>query len=104
MSKSISDNYSKYTHHYLGSVTSIMSSGCESKHLNFSNYLYAVKIFNIEPNTQISLQAFYTNDVVKTEANGRGVVFYFENEVHRKVFKEWLDEFRKMYPKLFSKA
>ena len=43
-----------------------MSSGCESKGLNFHNYLYAIKIYGIEYEIQYMIQVFYTsNEVIK---------------------------------------
>lgn len=76
-----------------------MSSGCHPEHLNFSNYLYAIKISGIDYNYQMLIQFLYYQNVVKREVNGKGLVMYFGNEGDRKDFKTWLDIFRKEHSK-----
>ena len=65
MRSEIDQNFSNYTHHYLGSVTALMGSGCEVKTLNFSNYLYAIKIYGISYEIQHMIQVLFNKNVTK---------------------------------------
>ena len=93
--RKVEESYSKYTHLYLGSVTSVIGSGCESKSLNFSTYLYTVKITKIDYQTQETVLAFYTEDVVKVESTAKTLVLYFHSENCRAKSKECIESYLK---------